>query len=273
MSGHTWRLIMHGAQDGATNMALDQAIMEAVAQGCVPPTLRFYSWQPACLSLGYTQPVSDVDRERLVRQGWHLVRRLTGGRAILHADELTYSIALDADDPLVAGGIVESYRRLSSALLNGLHSLGAFANADKRAQRTQQSKGPVCFETPSHYEITFGTQKLIGSAQVRKFGAVLQHGTLPLTNDITRICDALVFSDDGSREAVRIRVRERATTLEAVLDHTVSWEQAAQAMTMAFQDTFGLEFIAADEVTREEQERASELRATQYATEEWNERF
>src|SRR5690606_21154618 len=103
MSKAVWRLLNTGISDGPTNMAIDQAIMEAVAEGRVPPTLRFYGWEPACLSLGYTQPIADVDRARLERCGWDLVRRITGGRAILHTDELTYSVALPGDNPIVRG--------------------------------------------------------------------------------------------------------------------------------------------------------------------------
>jgi lipoate-protein ligase A len=255
------------------NMAMDQAIMEAVAAGNVPPTLRFYDWMPACLSLGYTQPITDVDRERLAACGWHLVRRLTGGRAILHIDELTYSVALPATDPIVAGSIVESYRRLSTALLNGLNQLGASAEADKQVDGHSQSKGPVCFEVSSHYEVTIGGKKLIGSAQVRKFGAVLQHGSLPLTGDIARICDTLVFPDETERDSARERVRQRAATLQDGMNRIVSWQQAADSMAQSFQETFRLTIIQETDLTPEEKTRAIDLRAQQYATEDWNARF
>ncbi|MEP0764556.1 MAG: lipoate--protein ligase family protein, partial [Chloroflexota bacterium] len=209
MTQARWRLLITPPADGPLNMAVDQAIMEAVAAGRVPPTLRFFAWTPPCLSLGYTQPVTDVNRERLAARGWDLVRRMTGGRAILHTDELTYSVALPAADPVVAGGIVESYRRLSAALVAGLHTLGVVPEADKRADGHNAFNGPVCFEVPSHYEITVGGSKLIGSAQVRKFGAVLQHGTLPLIGDIARICDALVFASDAQRAHAPARAARR----------------------------------------------------------------
>jgi lipoate-protein ligase A len=270
---HPWRLIITPTADGPMNMAIDHAIMEAVAHERVPPTLRFFTWEPPCLSLGYMQPLSDIDRDRLAARGWDLVRRATGGRAILHADELTYSVAAKADHPIVAGSIVESYRRLSGALLCGLNMLGAQANADKRAERTGNSKGPVCFEVPSHYEITCNGKKLVGSAQVRKFGAVLQHGALPLTGDITRICDALVFRDDEQRETIRGRVAQRAATLHEVLGRIVTWEDAAQAMRRGFEETFDLVFEVADTLTPEEAQRAEELRTLQYASDEWNGRF
>ncbi|MBN2303559.1 MAG: lipoate--protein ligase family protein [Anaerolineae bacterium] len=277
MSQTDWRLVIDpGARRGAMNMAIDQAIMEAVAGDHVPPTLRFYAWEPACLSLGYMQKLADVDQERLAIQGWDLVRRMTGGRAVLHADELTYSVAVKTGHPVVAGDIVESYHRLSGALLNGLAHLGANPAADKQDQqikRTHSANNPVCFEIPSHYEITVAGKKLVGSAQVRKFGAVLQHGSLPLTGDITRICDALVFPSDEKRNMVRERVRRRAITLENALGSPVTWEQAATAMRASFQDTFDLTLIAADALTPEEQARADELYTAQYASDDWSARF
>ncbi len=269
----TWRLLITGTADGPTNMAVDQAIMEAVAAEDVPPTLRFYAWKPACLSLGYMQPLADIDHERLAAQGWGIVRRMTGGRSILHTDELTYSVAVRAENPIVAGSIVESYRNLSRALLRGLHDLGANAGADKRVEQMPRDKGPVCFEVPSHYEITFGGKKLVGSAQVRKFGAVLQHGTLPLTGDITRICDALVFEDDHQRETIRERVRRRAATLEEVLGRVIAWGEAVEAMIHGFQETFNLDFQSADDLTPGEKSRITELRTEQYSATEWNGRF
>src|SRR5512136_318873 len=115
-----WRLLNTGQADGAMNMAIDEAILRAVATELVPPTLRFYTWQPACLSLGQAQSFHDVNWEACAARGHHVVRRPTGGRAILHTDELTYSVTAPETEPRVAGGIVESYRRLSEGLLEGL---------------------------------------------------------------------------------------------------------------------------------------------------------
>src|SRR5579859_1906151 len=174
-----WRLIVDSPCDGPTNMAIDEAILEAVGKRQAPPTLRLFAWEPACLSLGYAQPAADVDQERLGAHGWDIVRRMTGGRAILHTEELTYSVALPQDHPLVAGTILDSYRRLSMALLHALEALGIDAHADKAEKPVgaRTPLGPVCFEVPSNYEITANGKKLIGSAQVRKDDATLQHGS------------------------------------------------------------------------------------------------
>jgi lipoate-protein ligase A len=132
-----------------------------------------------------------VDETACAHLGYTWVRRPTGGRAILHTDELTYSVVVPADEPRVAGGVVDAYRRLSVGLLSGLHALGVDAYQADAVLAPDSPQGAVCFDTPSKYEITAGGKKLIGSAQVRRQGMVLQHGTLPLTGDLGRIFNCL----------------------------------------------------------------------------------
>lgn len=252
-------------------MAVDEAIMEAVGTENVPPTLRLYAWDPACLSLGYGQRFTDADFSRLEHLGWDIVRRPTGGRAILHTDELTYSLSLPATDELAIGTVVESYRRISLALMSGLTQLGASPHADQRADRIES--GPVCFETPSHYEITVTGRKLVGSAQVRRKNAVLQHGSLPLYGDIAQICEALVFADDASRQAAEEHVRQRAITLADALGFEVSWAEAASAVVQGFIDTYAVDFDDyANTLTQAESARAQQLMSEVYATSEWTNR-
>ncbi|MFC1960916.1 biotin/lipoate A/B protein ligase family protein [Chloroflexota bacterium] len=270
-----WRLLVTPDCHGAYNMALDHAILQHVGAGEAPPTLRLFSWNPACLSLGQAQHASDVDLTRIQEHGWVIVRRPTGGKAILHTDEITYSVALPRDHALVGGDIVTSYRRLSDALVVALERLGlADMQADKQLEKIPEAaKGPVCFEVPSDYEITADGKKLIGSAQVRKYGGVLQHGSVPLGGDIARICDALAFRDDALREKVKVRVRRRATTLEAVLGRAVSWDESAEALITAFADTFNLTLAAPEAPTPAEEAYAQELVAAQYGTLEWTQRL
>jgi lipoate-protein ligase A len=223
-------------------MAVDEAILRSVGAGESPPTLRFYDWQPFCLSIGYGQRVRDVDQTRLATAGYDLVRRPTGGKAILHGDELTYSLTLPADHPIAAGGIIDSYRHISAALLTGLESLGAQPHADRKADDAPEL-GAVCFEVPSHYEITVGGRKLVGSAQMRRRGGVLQHGTLPLTGDVARICDVLNYLDAATREEAKSQVRSRAVTLhEALGAEALSWQTVADALARAVAETFQIEF-------------------------------
>ncbi|MBI5927894.1 MAG: lipoate--protein ligase family protein [Chloroflexi bacterium] len=268
MSTNAWRVIFHPPLDGPTNMAIDQAIMEAVSTNIIAPTLRFYAWQPACLSLGYGQFSREADMERITTHGWGLVRRATGGKAILHTDELTYSIAFPEDHPIVEGDILTSYRRLSAALLNGLHQLGVPA-ASMPLHETPTTTGPVCFEVPSNYEITFQDRKLIGSAQVRRSKAVLQHGSLPLWGDVARICDALVFENEDERESAKIRVRQRACTVEEALGYELDWDKAAYTMAEAFGTTFDIPLDATD-LSQDEEDRANQLAQEIYADPAWN---
>jgi lipoate-protein ligase A len=213
--------------------------------------------------LGRAQRSADADREALVAAGWDIVRRPTGGRAILHTDELTYSLALPIGDPLAAGTVVASYRRLSAGLARGLERLGLSARAaERQAARRSRAGGPVCFDGPSHYEITFQGKKLLGSAQARVKGAVLQHGSLPLRGDIGRICSVLAGRPDPDQ------VRARAVTLQEALGRAVSWDEAAEALAAGFGAEFGLS-IEPGELTPEERERAARLETDKYAADKW----
>lgn len=247
-------------------MAVDEAILRGVAEGSSPPTLRFFAWQPACLSLGQAQPVGDVDFEACRAAGVDVVRRPTGGRAILHTDELTYSVTVREDEPRVHGGIVESYRRLSEGLLAGLIRLGLPAQQVERPDGHDRDQGPVCFEAPSNYEIVFGGRKLIGSAQVRKSGAILQHGSLPLVGDIARICDVLAARPD------RDRVHTRATTVEQAIGRSVTFDEAACALSRGFAEALILD-LQPGELTSREQAWIDELRREKYGSGSWTRRI
>ena len=202
-----WRLLITPPARGAWNMAVDESILETMGSGAVLPTLRLYAWEPACLSLGYAQPVTDVDLPRLHARGWEMVRRPTGGRAVLHTDELTYSVIAPLNEPRVAGTVLESYRRLAQALVQALNllSLPVQVNENSSAPHAKATN-PVCFEVPSAYEITVGGKKLVGSAQARRKAGVLQHGSLPLAGDLTRIIQVLTFPDEVSRTRAAARL-------------------------------------------------------------------
>ena len=129
---------MNAPQEGAWNMAVDEAILEFVGRNESPPTLRLFDWNPYTLSLGHAQPVSDVDMASLSELGWGLVRRPTGGRAILHADELTYSICANLDNPIVSGNVIDSYRRISKGLLKALELLDIRADSKPKKESAKK---------------------------------------------------------------------------------------------------------------------------------------
>ncbi|GAB4412857.1 MAG: lipoate--protein ligase family protein [Anaerolineales bacterium] len=263
----TWRLIVHDARDGAWNMAADEAILTAVARADSPPTLRFYRWEPPCLSLGRAQPADDVDLAACDAAGITCVRRPTGGRAILHRDELTYSIALPLDDPRAAGDILESYRRLSEGLAEGLRALGVPVERAAPAKAPADAT-PACFETLAGYEITVGGRKLMGSAQFRTSKALLQHGSLPLCGDLAGIVDFLALPE-AEREALRQRLRATAITLEQALARPVSFAEAAQALAQGLACALHVRLAEAD-LSPQEAELARRLRSEKYGDIRWH---
>lgn len=267
-----WRLLITPAGRGAWNMAVDEAILEHIGRGESGPTLRLYAWEPACLSLGQAQPFSDVDQALLTERGWDIVRRPTGGRAILHTDELTYSVIAPTDEPAVAGTLLESYNRLAAGLLHAVRALGLQAEMKTGPKQPVDATNPVCFEAPSAYEITVAGKKLIGSAQARRREGVLQHGSLPLVGDLTRITQALVFNSAEARHAAGARLLRRATTVETVLGRPVDWDSAAAAFRDGFEQELDLR-LTAGTLSASEADRAEALVQEKYAHPAWTGRM
>jgi len=265
-----WRVLNTGYLNGPMNMAVDEAIMLAVLEGKAPPTLRFYGWTPFCLSIGYAQSMAkEVNLEAVRADGFDYVRRPTGGRAILHGDELTYSVLAPQAEPRVAGSIVESYRRLSLGLVEGLRLLGVPALQSDALTGRPEEKSAACFDAPSHYEITVNGRKLVGSAQMRRKGMVLQHGSLPLCGDITRIVDYLRLPDEEARHRLRIELRGRATTLEEALGRSPTFEELATALAEGFARQLNLH-LTTGALTIYERELAEALYRDKYSTDGWN---
>jgi lipoate-protein ligase A len=176
----------------------------------------------------------------------------------LHTDEITYSVALLQEDPRAKGDIVDSYRRLSEGLLAGLDSLDAGAMQASRQTQPVDEQSPVCFETPSAYEIVVSGKKLVGSAQWRSKGGVLQHGSLPLTGDLSRIVSVLDLKGQDA-ERHRQDIQMRATTLESALGYLLSFEQVAAALANGFESALKIS-LAPSTLSRYEQSLVAELR-------------
>jgi len=252
-------------------MAVDESILEHVSRGESLPTLRLYAWQPPCLSLGLAQSFTDVDIQRLNAHGWEVVRRPTGGRAILHTDELTYSITAPIEEPRVAGSVLESYNRLALGLLEAVKSLGLPVEIKEDSHTRREKPNPVCFEVPSAYEITVHGKKLIGSAQARRKDGVLQHGSLPLTGNLARITEVLSFADESARQDAAERLLARATTVRSILGHEVLWNEAAQAFSRAFEAVLDLR-LEEQPLSASERGRADELLREKYEHPGWTKR-
>jgi len=211
--------------------------------------------------------------QALSTYNWDVVRRPTGGRAILHVDELTYSVTAPETEPRVKGGVLESYLRLSQALLEALVLLGLTPETkEKEPAEKPNNTNSVCFEVPSNYEITVNGKKLIGSAQARRKGGLLQHGTLPLFGDLTRIIIALQFNSVEARAQAKARLLTHATTVEQVLGKALTWQEARDAFLQAFENVLNLDLDPGD-LSDKEYHRANTLMQEKYAHPSWTKRI
>jgi lipoyl(octanoyl) transferase len=254
-----------GSLDGASNMAVDEAVLSSYADSVSPPapTLRLYSWSPPALSLGRRQPATGShDPAYLRAEGIDLVRRPTGGRAVLHEHERTYAVIGSLSRPPFDGGVLDTYERISVALVEALRLLGVPAEGEGAGGPAPRDPGPlgppVCFAHVGAHEITSRGRKLIGSAQLRRRGAFLQHGSLLLRADPERLSRAIGVPADASR----------FIDLERALGRLPETPEVDAAMVEAFARTFG--GVLPAPLTPDEAERARILRATKYATAAWN---
>ena len=231
----TWRLLITPPAAAAWNMAVDEALLH-----CFPseqqPTLRFYGWSPPALSLGIAQRWRDVQAAQCAAQGVAVVRRPTGGRAILHDRELTYSLVTSQTDPLVAAAtVVGAYARINAALVVGLSGLGVAAVLAPRSSPNAPTSA-ACFDTPAAFEITVDGRKLVGSAQSRKHGAVLQQGTVLLHADPAALAALLVLPPALDAAALA----QRLVALDEIMGHAPTFQVVAAALTAGFRTAWGI---------------------------------
>lgn len=198
MRADGWRLIEDGLCDGRVNMATDHAILYACGEGRIPPTIRLYGWRSPTLTVGYSQNVSkDVDQTRCGELGIPLVRRPTGGRAILHDIELTYCVVAPISHPLFPQNLKGTYRVIAEALQLGLEEMGIRDGTVAMPRgSSRQERSPSCFSSLNHCEITVRGRKLIGSAQRRLNKAFLQHGSIVIKGNHELLNSLLRFSHE-----------------------------------------------------------------------------
>jgi lipoate-protein ligase A len=232
-SATAWRLIETPADSGVRNMATDVALMESVREGG-PAALRFYRWWPPCISLGRNQPARDYyDIEEAKRRGIDFVRRPTGGRAVYHHHEVTYSVVV-RDRQL--GGPRRTYDLVHRALLAGLRLLGAPTDIVEDPRLGLRPSTVPCFEKLDGGAIVSGMRKLVGSAQFRESGILLQHGSLLLTGDQSPTVQLLkvAWKDDAS---------EPPAALDEILDHLPTWAELIDCLASGFERLLGIHLV------------------------------
>ena len=266
-----WRLLETGFCGAAVNMAVDEAILLSCIQGKAPPTLRFYGWKPAAVSVGYFQSMlKEVDVEACKRLGIDYVRRPTGGRAVLHDVELTYSVVVPERTSPLPEGLLGSYRVISEAIQEGLRVLGVEATiVSSKSGNRARAGSAACFSISSRYELAVGGRKIVGSAQLRREKTILQHGSIPLELDTNRLFTVLKVPVGEQRVCLIQQAQERMTDLNQLLGRTVTFAELARALKTGWERRFETELVPG-ELSPQEKELSEKLAREKYSTCQWN---
>lgn len=249
-----WRLLLTGYDTAFMNMAIDKAILVTQSEGRVPPTVRFYGWKPAAISIGYFQSLADeVDIDACKQHRIDYVRRITGGGAVFHETELTYSIVVPESHPAIPKNILKSYGRICGAVMKGLHHL-----------RIQSTYAPI-------NDIIASGKKISGNAQTRKIGTVLQHGTVLLDVDVDMMFSLLKVPNEKIKDKLIQDVKQRVTSVRHLLGKEVGFYEVSAAMKKGFEDEFHVELVEGALSTKE-MKLAKSFEHECFGTNEWNHR-
>jgi len=254
------RLITQGPYHAFFNMALDEAISKSIRQKLSPPTLRLYQWDRPSVTIGYFQKISEINTEYCTEQGYPVVRRVTGGRAVLHDRELTYSFSSPAKSSLFNGGLFENYAVISNALIMGLNLIGINAGISFLKKRNSGHRNPACFKSVSYGEVTVDEKKIIGSAQKKYSDGFLQQGSIMLCFNAGELSNVL----NGSNE-------EDFRNIGSISDsgREVTFNELKNPLKEAFEKELNVKLIS-DSPSRFEFKLAEELEKKKYSTKEWN---
>ncbi len=242
-----WRFENTGHQNGEFNMRYDELLTQRFIEGNGIATLRVYGWKPPAISLGFHQKLESVDVDAAKDAGIDVVWRPTGGRAILHADEITYSVVMTTTESISA-----VYNRISGALVRALHLLGVDASLESQqadfASLYRQPSSVMCFASSARHEVKVNGRKLVGSAQrryMRPDGAdvVLQHGSILMGPEHLRIVEFLAGVSDAERDRMKDLLRQKTIDLGEIIDRRVSFEEAAAALRKGFETEWDIKFI------------------------------
>ncbi|MFA6456863.1 MAG: lipoate--protein ligase family protein [Bacteroidota bacterium] len=247
ISDRQWRCIESGFCTGAENMEIDIALAQRLQRGEIPATLRLYGWKPWAVSLGYNQSEQDINRNKCFEYGIDIVRRPTGGRAVLHANELTYSIVMPADGK----GITEIYSLISKALVAGLSKICpdiAYETSQPNLQAFYKKQESIpCFSASARYEVQINGKKLVGSAQ-RRFTAenlpevVLQHGSILLGTEHRLLAEILHVENNSVKEKIFSDIDSKTIDLSTALQRTVSFQEASSVVRAGFEEAMNIHY-------------------------------
>lgn len=268
-----WRLLTTGFLNAFENMAIDEAILKTCGQGKSPPTIRFYGWKPHAASLGYSQQVEGtINLQACERLGIDIVRRITGGRAILHEEELTYSLICPLGNSLFPKSILGTYKKISSCLIEGFNRLDIDAQLiiprGREGSLSERKSNPSCFLSPSRYEISVSGRKVCGSSQRRVNGAFLQHGSILIGFDAQKLSQIMVFKGFKRGEVMDYLARN-ITSVNDQAGKDIDFFELQGIFIKGFQKGLEIELRKGDISPREHQLKEQYLKE-RYLNPEWN---
>ncbi|MDU0568137.1 biotin/lipoate A/B protein ligase family protein [Staphylococcus haemolyticus] len=269
----TWNFINTGSHDPYYNMAMDEALLNFVSRGEIDPVVRFYTWNPATLSVGYFQRLKkEIDIDKVNEKRFGLVRRQTGGRGVLHDKELTYSVIVSEEHPNMPSTVTEAYRVISEGLLEGFKLLGfeayfAIPRSKEEREKLKQPRSAVCFDAPSWYELVVEGRKIAGSAQTRQKGVILQHGSLLQDVNVDELFDMFIFKNDRLKDKMKKAFVDKAVAINDISDRHISIEEMEKAFEEGFKKGLNIEFkplTLSDEQIKEVKELEEKYRSDEW---------
>lgn len=269
----TWNFINTGSKDPYYNMAMDEALLNFVSRGEIDPVIRFYTWNPATLSIGYFQRLKrEIDIEKVKEKGYGLVRRQTGGRGVLHDKELTYSVIVPESHPKMPTTVTEAYRVISQGLLEGFKNLGfetyfAVPRSKEEREKLKQPRSSVCFDAPSWYELVVEGRKIAGSAQTRQKGVILQHGSILQDIDVDELFDLFVFKHDRLKNKMKEAFVDKAVAINDISEKHITLNEMEDAFKEGFKEGLQIEFKPLT-LTDEQMNEVKELEE-KFRSDEW----
>ncbi|MEK5393195.1 lipoate--protein ligase family protein [Margalitia sp. FSL K6-0131] len=264
-----WLFLDTGISSPAFNMAMDEVLLNWHSKGEIPPVLRFYEWEPAGLSLGHFQKtVGRIDVSAAKERGIDIVRRPTGGLAVLHDKELTYSVIISEKHKKMSPSIIESYRVLSQGLLEGYRLLGISAELAIPDAPIGKTGTAVCFEEASWYELEIGGKKAAGSAQTRQKGVILQHGSIPMEMDEDALYNLFIFPNEKVKLRAKNAFKDKAVSINQILGRKATLEEVKDAFKNGFKKGLNIE-LTPYEPPQQMIDEAQSLMAEKYATDSY----
>ncbi|EJE16718.1 lipoyl(octanoyl) transferase [Staphylococcus epidermidis] len=268
-----WNFINTGSKNPYYNMAMDEALLNFVSRGEIDPVIRFYTWNPSTLSIGYFQRLQkEIDIDKVKEKGYGLVRRQTGGRGVLHDKELTYSVIVPESHPNMPSTVTEAYKIISQGLLEGFKNLGfetyfAIPRSKEERDKLKQPRSSVCFDAPSWYELVVEGRKIAGSAQTRQKGVILQHGSILQDIDIDDLFDMFIFKNERLKAKMKENFVQKAVAINDISNQHITLNEMENAFKSGFKKGLNIDFKPL-ELTEKQKEEVQELEE-KYRSEAW----